>query len=281
VVGIDQDPMALGIAEEKLRAAAAGRSDALELKLVKSNFRDMRAVVKSHGLADRGVDAILLDLGMSSMQVDSAERGFSFMNDGPLDMRMDPDGEITAADIVNGWSEQQLGRIFRDYGEEKYWRQFARRICAARETTQLASTLQLADALGPPIFKRGKGKKGGKTTHPATRVFQALRIAVNDELRVVEQVIPEAVRCLAPGGRLGIITFHSLEDRIVKKAFLAAAGRPPSELTGAEARLRLELGPEEPAQVRLVTRKPMGPSEGEIDANPRSRSAKLRVVEKL
>eukprot|EP00192_Tetraselmis_astigmatica_P012580 CAMPEP_0117658398 /NCGR_PEP_ID=MMETSP0804-20121206/5843_1 /TAXON_ID=1074897 /ORGANISM="Tetraselmis astigmatica, Strain CCMP880" /LENGTH=394 /DNA_ID=CAMNT_0005464917 /DNA_START=286 /DNA_END=1470 /DNA_ORIENTATION=- len=282
LIGIDQDPTALALADSKLRAKLTG-GRTTDLRLVRSNFSEMQAVVEGLGgePAARGIDGILLDLGMSSMQVDTAERGFSFLNNGPLDMRMDPDGSVTAEEIVNTWSERKLGGLFREYGEEKFWRQYASRVCVAREGAPITTTTQLCNAIGQPIFRgKGKGGKKGKPTHPATRVFQALRIAVNNELGVVEKVIPEAIQCLAHGGRLAIISFHSLEDRIVKKAFLAAAGRTPSELTGIEARLYLETE-QPPPLVKLVTRKPLVASEVEMASNARSRSAKLRVVEKL
>uniref|UniRef100_A0A061SDA7 16S rRNA (Cytosine1402-N4)-methyltransferase n=1 Tax=Tetraselmis sp. GSL018 TaxID=582737 RepID=A0A061SDA7_9CHLO len=219
---------------------------------------------------------MLIDLGMSSMQVDTAERGFSFLKDGPLDMRMDPDGALTAEEVVNTWSERSLGELFRDYGEERFWRQYASRLCVAREREPLTTTRQLAEAIGFPPGKRPRHKQ----VHPATRVFQALRIAVNNELSVAERVIPDAIEALSPGGRLAVITFHSLEDRIVKRAFMQAAGRAAPDLAAPGARLRLQMEPP-PALVQLVNRKPITAAEAELASNPRSRSAKLRVIEKI
>ncbi|MBN1966436.1 MAG: 16S rRNA (cytosine(1402)-N(4))-methyltransferase RsmH, partial [Anaerolineae bacterium] len=214
-----------------------------------------------------GADGILLDLGMSSMQVDDPARGFAFLRDGPLDMRFDPtSGDLTAAEIVNTWDADELAEIFYRYGEERHSRAIARAIVAARPLT---GTRQLADVIA--AARRGPREK----IHPATRAFQALRIAVNDELGAVERVLPVALGSLRPGGRLAVISFHSLEDRLVKQAF-------KTEATGCIC------PPRQPvctcghvASVRLVTRKPVQAGDAEIAANPRSRSAKLRVVERL
>ena len=171
----------------------------------------MRERLAELELIDGAVDAILMDLGVSSMHLDRPERGFSFMNDGPLDMRMGPGAHMSASDVVNGWPEEELARIIRDYGEEKHWRLLARRICERRGEAPIETTRQLVDALGRiPGVK--KGRSGG--IHPATRTFQGIRIAVNEELAVVEEAIPAAIDALAPGGRLAIITFHSLEDKL-------------------------------------------------------------------
>ncbi|GAQ81732.1 hypothetical protein KFL_000890210 [Klebsormidium nitens] len=217
------------------------------------------------------------------MQVDEADRGFSFMRDGPLDMRMNPSAAVTAEQIVNDWSEDRLGKIIRDYGEERYWKSIARRIAEARTVSRIRTTGELVDLVGGP---RPGRRKGGapRGIHPATRTFQALRIAVNDELGVLERGIPRAIECLAPGGRLAVISFHSLEDRIVKRAFLAAAGRPyveeEDEVAYSTSNIFLEKETPKPL-VKILTRKPFVPSEEEARKNSRSRSAKLRVVEKL
>lgn len=289
-VGFDVDPLAHSIARPRLEAAAAeakgastsGRDAAssnhgpLAINTVQSNFRHMRERLAELELIDGAVDAILMDLGVSSMHLDRPERGFSFMNDGPLDMRMGPGAHMSASDVVNGWPEEELARIIRDYGEEKHWRLLARRICERRGEAPIETTRQLVDALGRiPGVK--KGRSGG--IHPATRTFQGIRIAVNEELAVVEEAIPAAIDALAPGGRLAIITFHSLEDKIVKNAFRLAAGRPqPSDRPLSAWEPQPELPPK---IVKLVTRKPLVADKSEVDDNARSRSAKLRICEKL
>ncbi|KAL4854295.1 Ribosomal RNA small subunit methyltransferase H [Chlorella vulgaris] len=268
--------------------------------IVRSNFGRMQAVLQQlplgSGTADGsssndtsgsggGVDAILLDLGVSSMQVDTADRGFSFMKDGPLDMRMDPGAPLSAEGAVNSWSEAELGRVIKEYGEERHWRAIARRIVEARESQAITTTQQLVRAIGSiggggagarKSGRRGAGGGDAKYKHPATRTFQALRIAVNAELQSVAQALPDAIDCLAPGGRLAVITFHSLEDRIVKWAFRRAAGMAPSD-----EQLPSYCLPFEEASVRILTRRPVTPSEDEQRANVRCRSAKLRVVQKL
>jgi len=310
LVGIDQDPAALEIAAGRLRGAA-GPSAAVHLH--RGNFRDMRRVLSDLGVFGQ-VSGILLDLGVSSMQLDRGERGFSFRFDAPLDMRMDPAAPLSARDVVNSWPEHEIARVFRDYGEERFWRQLAARVVDARGEGGIETTGDLLRALGMEGGRgraggrggrgRGRGGRGGKGIHPATRVFQGLRIAVNDELGVLSDVLPDAIDALAPGGRLAVISFHSLEDRLVKRAFNRAAGRgsvfddgPGEELwrpgsaeergprsrrqSSLEGVLRLELEGERPASVRLVNRKPLEAGEEETRANPRSRTAKLRVVEKL
>ena len=291
-VGFDVDPLAHSIARPRLEAAATESSAStsgrdgeslptpppppLRIHTVQSNFRHMRERLAELDLADGGVDAILMDLGVSSMHLDTPERGFSFMNDGPLDMRMGPSAKMSAADVVNEWPEEEIARVIRDYGEEKHWRLLARRICAARGVAPIETTRQLVDALGRiPGVK--KGRSGG--IHPATRTFQGIRIAVNEELAVVEEAIPAAVDALAPGGRLAIITFHSLEDKLVKRAFRTFAGIAPASDRPLSA---WEPQPEAPPKiVKLVTRKPIVADDDEVGGNARSRSAKLRVCEKL
>lgn len=259
--GIDQDPLALEIAKEKLTPWGA------KINLIRGNFSLMKQLLKKCNITH--VDGILLDIGVSSMQLDRSEKGFSFMRDGPLDMRMDPDQSLTAAEIVNTWSEKELGRIFRDYGEEKQWRGISQAIVQARSHVSITSTLQLSDILMPLL-----GWRKGKGLHPLTLVFQALRICVNDELGVLSKILPDAIELLAPGGRLAVISFHSLEDRIVKNAFRdAASDKVDSGLEG----LFIDKIP----KLKLLTRKPVTALDDEILSNPRSRSAKLRVAEKI
>ncbi len=261
-IGMDQDPMALEIAQKRLEPWNN------KVLLIHTNFEEMKNHLIKAGL--QKVDGILMDLGVSSMQLDQPEKGFSFMKEGPLDMRMNPDNPLTAAEIVNTWSEKELGKIFRDYGEERQWRTAARVIVQARSKSPLQTTLQLEKILYPALSRGAK-----KGIHPATLVFQALRIAVNRELEVFEQILPEAISCLAQGGRLAVISFHSLEDRLAKTLtrFAASDKYDTSGIGGVFLN-------KEPL-VRLLTRKPIVASEEEIHHNPRSRSAKLRVIEKL
>lgn len=213
------------------------------------------------------VDAILLDLGVSSMQFDTPERGFSFRFDAPLDMRFNPkSSDMTAADIINTWSEADLIDIFFKYGEEKYSRKLARDIIRERPFT---TTHQLSDFIASAMPNRHK-----LSIHPATRIFQALRIAVNDELKTVETILPIAINMLKSGGRLAVISFHSLEDRIVKQVFKEAS----IEIIAPPGMASIE---EKIPTVKLITRKPIMPSDEEIENNPRSRSSKLRVIEKI
>jgi 16S rRNA (cytosine1402-N4)-methyltransferase len=260
-LAIDQDPDAMQIAKERLKPWEG------KLRLIQGNFARLR----EHLAGLPQVDGMLFDLGVSSMQLDRPEKGFSFMREGPLDMRMDPHESLTASLVVNTWSERELGRVFRDYGEEKRWRLAAKAIVAAREKKPIETTRELAEVL-KPAFPYHKCKPG---LHPLTLVFQALRICVNRELEVLEEMLPTAIAALAPGGRLGVISFHSLEDRIVKNALRFAAD--DKEVTSGIGGVFLDKEP----QVKLLTRKPVVPSESEIGQNPRSRSAKLRFIEKL
>jgi len=261
LIGIDQDPVARKIAQERLEPWKD------KVTIVSGNFSNLKDHIAKLGI--ESVDGIIFDLGVSSMQFDQPEKGFSFMRDGPLDMRMDPTNPLTAAEIVNTWSEQDLGRLFRNYGEEKRWRAAARAIVSARQTKSIDTTLALVEILKvalPTYHKKG--------INPATLVFQALRIRVNDELHVIEKAIPEAMDILAPRGLMGVISFHSLEDRIVKTLTRYAAS--DKEDTSGIGGVFLDKEP----IVNLITRKPVVPSDEEINRNPRSRSAKLRVVEK-
>jgi 16S rRNA (cytosine1402-N4)-methyltransferase len=209
------------------------------------------------------VDGILLDLGVSSHQLDTAQRGFAFSSDGPLDMRLDPTRGPTAADLVNGLDEVALADIIFRYGEERGSRRIARLIVERRQQAPFTRTAELA-----ALVARAIGRGGRDRIHPATRTFQALRIAVNAELEQLEAALPQAVELLRSGGRLAVISFHSLEDRIVKLFFRAESGY------GGSAN-------ERPARLRIITKKPIEAGEAELAANPRARSAKLRVAEKL
>lgn len=255
--GIDQDPLARSIAAERLAPWKE------KLTIIEGNFRQLDRFQLPPS------DGILLDLGVSSMQLDRPEKGFSFSKAGPLDMRMDPSASLTAEEIVNTYSEKELGRIFREYGEEKQWRLAAYLIVQARGQNPFKTTLDLDKILTYRL--KAKSKKG---IHPLTLIFQALRIAVNDELGAVTEVLPKALKGLAPGGRLAVISFHSLEDRIVKNFFRYEAD--DKEETSGLAGLFLDKEP----SVERVTHKPIVADETEMNLNPRSRSAKLRVVQK-
>ncbi len=263
LIGIDQDKNALQIARERLAPFGS------RCELVSGNFSEIGSILKERKIAS--VDGILVDIGVSSMQLDQAERGFSFLRDGPLDMRMNPDAELTAADIVNSWEERDLGRIFREYGEEKMWRKAASAIVREREVQPFTTTLQLAECI-EKAFRLPPHKV---KLHPATLVFQALRITVNQELEKLEKFLPDALNALKKGGILAVIAFHSLEDRIVKQAFSYYAS--DKESTSGIAGMFID---KEPA-ARLLTRKPIVADEDEIKQNPRSRSAKMRALEKL
>ena len=260
VLALDLDPQAIAAARQTL-APFADR-----VTVVQDSYERMADHARRLGW--EAVDAILLDLGVSSMQLDTPERGFAFRHEAPLDMRFAPNGSLTAADIVNSWDERTLAEIFFRYGEEPHSRQYARAIVQRRPihtTTQLAALIEQAAS-------RPRGKPT-KAIHPATRVFQALRIAVNDELGAVERTLPHAIDLLRPGGRLAVISFHSLEDRIVKETFREAAKEVVSPPGMASIRPKQ-------AVVDLLTSKPIEASAEEIALNPRARSAKLRVVQK-
>ena len=263
LIGIDRDETALAAAGERL-APFMDR-----VTLVHSNFCEMDSVIRSLGYG--GVDGVLLDLGVSSPQLDESSRGFSYMADAPLDMRMDRGDTLTAYQVVNEWSYEELKRILFDYGEERYAPLIAGAICRRREQKPIATTLELVDIIRgsvPPAALREK-------QHPAKRSFQAIRIAVNDELGAVSKAMEAAIPMLNPGGRLAVITFHSLEDRIVKSSMAEAARGctcPPSFpvcVCGKKPK------------VKLLSRKPILPGAEELEENPRARSAKLRVCEKL
>ena len=261
-LGIDQDPQALALAADRLKPWAS------KLFLRHGNFAQFDDFLKELSLPSAG--AILVDLGVSSMQLDQPARGFSFMREGPLDMRMNPQEKLTATEIINTWSEQELGRIFRDYGEEKQWRVAARTIVQTRSSHPFITTKDLQTVLTPVLARFAK-----KGIHPLTLIFQALRICVNRELEVLETFLPKAMHILAPGGRLAVISFHSLEDRIVKTHMRLAAS-DKWETRGLSGLFR----DKEPT-VKLITKKPIEPSQEERESYPRSRSAKLRIIEKL
>ncbi len=264
-VGIDSDPYALEFAQKRLKAWEH------KMHFKQGNFADFPSFLKEAHLPSP--NGILLDLGVSSMQLDEPSRGFSFRYDAPLDMRMNPSQGETAADIVNTYSEKELGVLFREYGEEKKWRAAAHAIVKAREHKEIRTTFDLKEILIPPLAPAYRKQ----SIHPCTLVFQALRICVNQELEALRSTLPQAIEALAPGGRLAVISFHRLEDRLVKKEMrLAASDKWETAGLGGSG-LFLDKEP----SIKLITRKPIEPSEEEIKRNPRSRSAKLRVAEKI
>lgn len=263
LVGIDQDDAALAAARKHLISIGDN------FQLVKGNFVDMPAILKALHIEE--VDGILLDIGVSSHQFDSAERGFSYRFDGPLDMRMDRTMSLRAYDIVNTYSEKDLAKIIKSYGEERWADRIAQFIVKERKEAPIATTFQLVTVIKKAIPKKVR-QEGG---HPAKKTFQALRIAVNRELDVLESSIPEMVRLLKPGGRLGIITFHSLEDRIVKNSFQYLYKDcicPPRQPICTCGKKR---------EIEIVTRKPVTASDEELKRNHRAHSAKLRIAEKI
>lgn len=259
LLGMDVDPQALSLARERLKPFGP------RAILVRASYTSLREQMEALGWQE--VDGVLLDLGLSSMQLDTEGRGFSFQSDAPLDMRFDPENPVSARDLVNSLPESELADILFRYGEERRSRQVARAIVKARPVN---TTRQLAEI----ILKAAGGGRKRQRIHPATRSFQALRIAVNRELEALETVLPQAVEALAPEGRLAVISFHSLEDRIVKQFFRQESRdcicppRQPVCTCGHKA------------SVKEVTRKPIEATPEEIESNPRARSAKLRVVEK-
>ncbi len=263
LIGIDRDPVALQAAGARL--APLGR----QVRLVHENFEHLAQVLDSLGLAQ--IDGMLFDLGVSSPQLDDGARGFSYMQDAPLDMRMDQTSGLTAYEVVNSWPREELRRILFDYGEERYAPLIAAAIVRAREKKPIETTLELVEVIRGAMPAQALREK----QHPAKRSFQAIRIAVNDELGAVQKMMRAAIARLAPGGRLAVITFHSLEDRIVKSAMQEAAKGctcPPS--------FPVCVCGHKP-EIRILTRKPIVSAQAELDENPRARSAKLRVAEKL
>lgn len=263
LIGIDQDINAINAAKEKLKDYGDS------IKLINDNFKNMKSAAQSIGINE--VDGILLDLGVSSHQLDEEERGFSYMKDAALDMRMDRRNQLTAEIIVNEWPEQEIFKIIRDYGEERWAKRIAEFIIKERQKDRIAGTLKLVEVIknAIPAPARREGP------HPAKRTFQALRIAVNDELEILEKTIQDGVSLLKPNGRFCIITFHSLEDRIVKTVFNKLEKPctcPPKFPQCVCGKVPL---------IKVITRKPITADDRELDNNPRSRSAKLRVAERL
>lgn len=263
LIGVDRDQVALNAASQRLEPWKD------RVTLVHSNFKEINSILDGLGIA--GVDGMLFDLGVSSPQLDDGQRGFSYMSDAPLDMRMNREDRLTAYEVVNLWSREELRRILYEYGEERYAPQIAAAIDRKRQTAPIETTLQLVDVIRSALPAQALREK----QHPAKRSFQAIRIAVNDELGSVREMLEEAIPRLNPGGRLAVITFHSLEDRIVKSAMAAAAKGctcPPE--------FPVCICGKKP-QVKLITRKPIVSGAAELEENPRARSAKLRICEKL
>ncbi|MDE3838420.1 16S rRNA (cytosine(1402)-N(4))-methyltransferase [Bacillus methanolicus] len=259
----DQDETA--IAHAKVKLAPYGE----KITIIKSNFLYIEEELSKFGIAK--VDGVLYDLGVSSPQLDNPERGFSYHHDAPLDMRMDKDSDLSAFDIINHWPYEDLVRIFFQYGEEKFSKQIARKIEIARAKKAIETTGELVDIIKDAIPAPAR-RKGG---HPAKRIFQAVRIAVNDELGVFEKSLQKSINLLKKGGRISVITFHSLEDRICKTVFKNASEAP--NLPPGLPMIPDEFKP----KMKLITRKPIVPSERELELNNRARSAKLRIAEKL
>ncbi|MGM9977243.1 MAG: 16S rRNA (cytosine(1402)-N(4))-methyltransferase RsmH [Clostridium sp.] len=262
LIGIDQDNDALKAAKEKLR-------DYSNVKFVHNNFYNIDSILTSLNIPK--VDGILMDLGVSSYQLDEGERGFSYMKDAPLDMRMDRDREFSAYEVVNTYSEEDLYRIIRDYGEEKFAKKIAKFIVDKRADKPIETTLELVEVIKAAI--PAKARREGP--HPAKRTFQAIRIEVNGELAILNKAIEDGVEHLNKGGRMAIITFHSLEDRIVKLKYreLANPCTCPKEFPVCICGKK--------PLVKIISRKAIEPSKEEVEQNPRSRSAKLRILEKL
>jgi len=250
LLAIDRDPEAIEYACPKLKKACPTSP----FKVVQGNFADLGKIARENGFEK--VEGVLFDLGVSSHQLEEASRGFSFNLGGPLDMRMDPTLSLTAKDLVNVLNEGELYELFSKLGEEKYSRRFARAICGARRVKKIETCDELARIILKSAPPRGKFDR----THPATRVFQALRIAVNDEINSLKEALPQAIDLLNFKGRLVVLSFHSLEDRVVKRFFL------DKEKIGV---------------LKIITVKPVEPTKEEVEVNPRARSAKLRVAEKL
>lgn len=260
IVAMDQDPHAIRYAEKRL-----ARFDE-RFCAIRGNFRHFPEILAETGVT--GFDGMIVDLGVSSHQLDEPSRGFSFQNDGPLDLRMDPESPRSAADIVNMSSAEEIEQMLREFGEEQQARRIAQAIVRARAKKPLLTTAELADVIAATIGRKGK-------KHPATLTFQALRIAVNDELAALHQFLEAAPRWLKPGGRLVAISFHSLEDRIVKHAFQHLSAPMLDRIEWPEAKKNPD------HCLALINRKPMEPTKEEVGRNPRSRSAKLRAAEKI
>lgn len=263
LIGIDQDKEAVAAAKKRLEPFGE------RLITVNRNFSEIRSILFELGIDE--IDGAVLDLGVSSYQLDNAERGFSYMHDAPLDMRMNRDEGISAYDVVNGYSEDKLTSIFYEYGEEKWSKRIAQFIAERRKERNIETTGELADIIKAAIPKKARMDGG----HPAKRVFQAIRIEVNGELRILEQAVRDFIDVIKPGGVLSVITFHSLEDRIVKQTFskLAQGCTCPKDFPVCVCGKK--------PVVKILTRKPVLPSERELEENSRSKSAKLRAARKL
>lgn len=262
LIGFDQDKDAIVTASKRLELFGE------RVQIVKSNYVNMKSVLQELGVT--GVDGIVLDLGVSSYQLDNAERGFSYMSDAPLDMRMDQEQGLSARDIVNEYSEENLYRIIKDYGEERFARNIARNIVKERQTKPVETTFELVDIIRRSMPAKARNGKG----HPAKRTFQAIRIECNQELTVLQEALNDMVDLLNDGGRLSIITFHSLEDRMVKNAFR----KQENPCTCPPDFPICTCGKK--SKGKVITRKPILPSEEELAVNSRSKSAKLRVFER-
>lgn len=263
LIGIDQDKEAVAAAQKRLEPFGE------RLITVNRNFSEIKSILFELGIDE--IDGAVLDLGVSSYQLDNAERGFSYMHDAPLDMRMNRDEGISAYDVVNGYSEDKLTSIFYEYGEEKWSKRIAQFITERRKERNIETTGELADIIKAAIPKKARMDGG----HPAKRVFQAIRIEVNGELRILEQAVRDFIDVIKPGGVLSVITFHSLEDRIVKQTFskLAQGCTCPKDFPVCVCGKK--------PVVKILTRKPVLPSERELEENSRSKSAKLRAARKL
>jgi 16S rRNA (cytosine1402-N4)-methyltransferase len=261
LIGIDQDTNAIKAAKERLKGYS-------NVTYVHDNFYNIDCILKELNID--GVDGVLMDLGVSSYQLDTAERGFSYMKDAPLDMRMNTEKSISAYEIVNEYSEEELFGIIRDYGEEKFAKKIARNIVSSRNIKPIETTLELVDVIKKSIPI--KFQQGG---HPAKKTFQAIRIEVNKELEILNKAVEDSIKNLNSGGRIAIITFHSLEDRIIKTKFkeLQNPCTCPKEFPVCVCGKK--------PVIDIITKKPIEPSEEEKDSNPRSRSSKLRVAQKI
>lgn len=262
LVGIDQDT-------DALKAAGKRLADYSNVKYVHNNFYNIADILHNEHIEK--IDGVLMDLGVSSYQLDEAERGFSYMQDAPLDMRMNKDNDFSAYDVVNGYSVEQLHSIIKNYGEEKFAKRIAQFIVDRRKNKPIATTLELVDIIKAAI--PAKARREGP--HPAKRTFQAIRIEVNKELEILSKAVEDAVINLNKGGRIAIITFHSLEDRIIKNKFKELA-----DPCTCSKEFPICICGKQPV-VKIITRKPIEPSEEEVNDNPRSRSAKLRIAERI
>ena len=262
LLGIDRDEEAISVAKERLKNFA-------NVKFIHDNHDNIKNIIENQGFS--GVDGILLDLGVSSYQLDERNRGFSYIGNGDLDMRMDRTQKLTAKTVVNEYKEEDLARIIFEYGEEKFSKQIAKKIVEARKQKPIETTDELVKIIeGVVHYKKGEG-------HPAKRTFQAIRIEVNDEIKPLYNTIIDSIDCLNPGGRLCVITFHSLEDRAVKNAFTDSTG----VCTCPPGLPYCVCGAEERKKGIIITKKPILPSEEEMRENPRSKSAKLRIFERI